>query len=202
MGVGAAERGTDRSPATLLDQQYDAAQRRSPRPGSGRGAAGRGAADRSESGRRLPLLLIATPRRSLGVSVPRVLYHMARADFLERVRRYSFLLTLAGALYLAYGVATEKVRIIVGNGYRGVYNSAWIGMLMTVSCATFLSLVGFYIVKNSLQPIPTRAWAAFSRPRPCAKPFTRWRKPSAICRPRLHGSDPHASRAGHATDAR
>ncbi len=85
------------------------------------------------------------------MSVPRVLYHMARADFLERVRRYSFLLTLAGALYLAYGVATEKVRIIVGNGYRGVYNSAWIGMLMTVSCATFLSLVGFYIVKNSLQ---------------------------------------------------
>jgi hypothetical protein len=81
----------------------------------------------------------------------RVLYHMARADFLERVRRYSFLLTLAGALYLAYGVATEKVKIIVGDGYRGVYNSAWIGMLMTVCCSTFLSLVGFYIVKNSVR---------------------------------------------------
>ena len=27
----------------------------------------------------------------------RVLYHMVRADFLERVRRYSFLLTLAFA---------------------------------------------------------------------------------------------------------
>jgi hypothetical protein len=85
------------------------------------------------------------------MNAPRVLYHMARADFLERVRRYSFLLTLAGALYLAYGVATEKVRIIVGNGYRGVYNSAWIGILMTVCCTTFLSLVGFYIVKNSIQ---------------------------------------------------
>jgi hypothetical protein len=81
----------------------------------------------------------------------RVLYHMARADFLERVRRYSFLLTLAGALYLAYSVATENVKIIVGGGYRGVYNSAWIGMLMTVCCSTFLSLVGFYIVKNSVQ---------------------------------------------------
>jgi hypothetical protein len=85
------------------------------------------------------------------MNLPRVLYHMARADFLERVRRYSFLLTLAGALYLAYGVATEKVRVIVGTGYRGVYNSAWIGMLMTVCCSTFLSLAGFYIVKNSLQ---------------------------------------------------
>jgi hypothetical protein len=85
------------------------------------------------------------------MNAPRVLYHMARADFLDRVRRYSFLLTLAGALYLAYGVATEKVFISVGGGYRGVYNSAWIGILMTVCCTTFLSLVGFYVVKNSLQ---------------------------------------------------
>ncbi len=85
------------------------------------------------------------------MNTTRVLYHMARADFRERVRRYSFLLTLAGALYLAYAVATEKVWIVIGNGYRGVYNSAWVGMLMTVCCTTFLSLVGFYIVKNSLQ---------------------------------------------------
>ena len=80
-----------------------------------------------------------------------VLYQMVRADFLERVRRYSFLVTLAASLYLAYGVAAEKVWIVVGNGYRGVYNSAWIGMLMSLCCATFLSLAGFYIVKNSVQ---------------------------------------------------
>jgi hypothetical protein len=85
------------------------------------------------------------------MNAPRVLYQMVRADFLERVRRYSFLVTLAAALYLAYGVATEKVWIVVGNGYRGVYNSAWIGMLMTICCSTFLSLAGFYIVKNSVQ---------------------------------------------------
>ena len=81
----------------------------------------------------------------------RVLYHMVRADFLERVRRYSFLLTLAGALWVAYAVATEEVWIVVGNGYRGVYNSAWIGALMAICCSTFLSLAGFYIVKNSVQ---------------------------------------------------
>ena len=80
-----------------------------------------------------------------------VLYHMVRADFLERVRRYSFLLTLAGALYLAYGVITEKVWVVLGNGYRGVYNSAWIGALMAICCSTFLSLAGFYVVKNSVQ---------------------------------------------------
>ena len=80
-----------------------------------------------------------------------VLYHMVRADFLERVRRYSFLVTLAAALYLAYAVAAEKVWLVVGNGYRGVYNSAWIGALMSITCSTFLSLAGFYIVKNSVQ---------------------------------------------------
>ncbi len=80
-----------------------------------------------------------------------VLYHMVRADFLERLRRYSFLVTLAAALYLAYAVATEKVWMVVGNGYRGEYNSAWIGALLAVCCSTFLSLAGFYIVKNSVQ---------------------------------------------------
>jgi hypothetical protein len=85
------------------------------------------------------------------MSVGHVLYHMVRADFLERVRRHSFLVTLAAGLYLAYGVATEKVWIVVGDGYRGVYNSAWIGALMSICCSTFLSLVGFYIVKNSVQ---------------------------------------------------
>jgi hypothetical protein len=81
----------------------------------------------------------------------RVLYHMVRADFLERVRRYSFLVILAGALYVAYGVAAEKMWIVVGNDYRGVYNSAWIGALMSITCSVFLSLAGFYIVKNSIQ---------------------------------------------------
>lgn len=85
------------------------------------------------------------------MNAPRVLYHMVRADFLERVRRYSFLVTLAAALYLAYAVAAEKVWMVVGHGYRGVYNSAWIGALMTVCCSTFLSLAGFYIVKDSVQ---------------------------------------------------
>jgi hypothetical protein len=85
------------------------------------------------------------------MNAARVLYQMARADFLERVRRYSFLLTLAGALYLAYGVAAEKIWLVVGNGYRGIYNSAWIGALMSICCSMFLSLAGFYVVKNSVR---------------------------------------------------
>jgi hypothetical protein len=80
----------------------------------------------------------------------RVLYHLVRADFLERVRRYSFLVTLAAATYLGYCCETGKV-VIRLDEYRGVYNSAWLGCLMALVSTTFLTLIGFYIVKNAVQ---------------------------------------------------
>jgi hypothetical protein len=80
---------------------------------------------------------------------PRILYQLARADFWERVRRYSFLLTLLFAIYLGYATATGKVSLRLGD-YRGVYTSAWIGVLVSLVTTCFVSLVGFYIVKNSI----------------------------------------------------
>jgi hypothetical protein len=80
----------------------------------------------------------------------RILYHMVRADFLERVRRYSFLLTLAFAVYLGYAAYSGHV-VLRLDDYRGVLNSAWLGSLMALVAGTFLSLVGFYIVKGSIQ---------------------------------------------------
>ena len=79
-----------------------------------------------------------------------VLYHLARADFLERARRYSFLLTLGFALYLGYAAAVGKINVYLDE-YRGVYTSAWVGTLMVMSTNCFLSLAGFYIVKNSIE---------------------------------------------------
>ncbi len=78
-----------------------------------------------------------------------VLYHIVKADFLERVRRYSFLLTLAFAVYLGYEAGTGGI-VLRLDTYQGALNSAWCGSMMTLVSATFLSLVGFYIVKNSL----------------------------------------------------
>ena len=78
-----------------------------------------------------------------------ILYHMVRADFLERVRRYSFLLTLAFAVYLGYAAYSGHV-VLRLDDYRGILNSAWLGSLMALVGGTFLSLVGFYIVKNSI----------------------------------------------------
>jgi hypothetical protein len=83
------------------------------------------------------------------VNAPRAIFAIARADFLERVRRYSFLLTLLFAVFLGYGAATGKITLHLGD-YRGVYTSAWIGALVAVVTTCFVSLVGFYIVKNAI----------------------------------------------------
>ena len=81
----------------------------------------------------------------------RSLYHLARADFLERVRRYSFLLTLLFAAGLAYGAYSGRITLEMG-GYRGRFNSAWVGGMMTLVTTTFLTMTGFYIsVKNTIQ---------------------------------------------------
>lgn len=81
------------------------------------------------------------------MKTPRVLYHLMRADFLERVRRYSFLVTLVLTAYLGYFVSVGAVSLRFGR-YRGLYNSAWVGSLMTLTTCMALSLFGFYVVKN------------------------------------------------------
>jgi len=83
----------------------------------------------------------------------RVLYHLMRADFLERVRRYSFLITLGIVAYAAYmflppnGAKYVTLRFA---DYRGIYNSAWVGALVAMMSAVFISLAGFYIIKNAI----------------------------------------------------
>jgi hypothetical protein len=80
----------------------------------------------------------------------RILLHLARADFLERVRRYSFLVALAATVWLGYLAYAGYIQMHVGD-HRGVYNSAWTGTLMAMSAGLFVSLAGFYIIKNAIQ---------------------------------------------------
>ncbi|HUE42935.1 MAG TPA: hypothetical protein VMP12_05190 [Candidatus Sulfotelmatobacter sp.] len=79
----------------------------------------------------------------------RAITAIARADFLERVRRYSFLLTLLFAMFLGYAAATGRIMIQLG-GHRGVYTSAWVGALVALVTTCWVSLVGFYIVKGGI----------------------------------------------------
>lgn len=80
----------------------------------------------------------------------RTLYHLIRADVLERTRRYSFLVTVVAAVYLGYLVSEGTLGVHLG-GYRGLRNSAWVGMMMALCGVTFVSLAGFYVVKSAVE---------------------------------------------------
>jgi hypothetical protein len=84
----------------------------------------------------------------------RTLYHVTRADFLERARRYSFLVTLGLTIFAAYvyvpPASADYLTLGLGN-YRGAYNSAWVGGAVAVLCSALLSLPAFYLVKNAIE---------------------------------------------------
>jgi ABC-type transport system involved in multi-copper enzyme maturation permease subunit len=93
------------------------------------------------------------------MNTSRVLYHLALADFYERVRRPSFLLILAAAILMGVLVnngtllvdlaSTESTRQMIR--YRGEFNSAWIGMMTVLVANLFLGLIGFYLVSDCVK---------------------------------------------------
>lgn len=83
----------------------------------------------------------------------RALYHLARADFLQRTRSYGFLITLGMMLYVAYVFVPpnhSSYATMTISGHRGLYNSAYLGSLMALLISPWLSLAGFYLVKNAI----------------------------------------------------
>lgn len=83
------------------------------------------------------------------------LYHLMRADFLERVRSYGFLFVLLFAILLTYlfvpALDAPIYAILNLGGYRPVYNSAWIGVMVTLLMVEFMPLFGFYLVRGSIE---------------------------------------------------
>jgi hypothetical protein len=82
------------------------------------------------------------------------LYHITRADFLERARRYSFLVVLGLTIFAAYVYvppASANYLTLGLGSYRGAYNSAWVGGAVAVLCSALLSLPAFYLVKNAIE---------------------------------------------------
>lgn len=86
------------------------------------------------------------------------IYHLARADYLERVRRSSFLITLgltvlAGYIFVPARDASYKTLYFGSRAaaYRGIYNSAWVATQVALLTTLWLSLIGFYLVKNTLE---------------------------------------------------
>jgi hypothetical protein len=88
----------------------------------------------------------------------RILYHLVRADFYERARRYGFLLTLAAVIFLGVLVNNGALGMDMGSGnrnipirYHGELNSAWIGTMTVMVTNLILGLFGFYLVSDCIQ---------------------------------------------------
>jgi len=83
------------------------------------------------------------------MSTLNMIFHLARADFLERVRRYSFLVMLGAVVFLGYQAAIGNFTVQLGD-YRGEFNSAWVGSMMAIIASFMLGWFGFYLVKGSV----------------------------------------------------
>jgi hypothetical protein len=101
----------------------------------------------------------------------RILYAMARADFLERTRRYSFLLMLALVVWIGYLSASGQFRMRVPPDYTGIVNSAWVGATMTITVSFLLGWVGFYIVKGSVSRDYTTGVGQIMATTPLSRPL-------------------------------
>jgi len=88
------------------------------------------------------------------MSAARSIYHLARSDFLERIRRYSFLLVLGLTVYAGYmcipPLGGTYTAFVIG-GARGFYDSPWVGLVFGNVVSTMLPLLGFYLVKDSVE---------------------------------------------------
>ncbi len=81
------------------------------------------------------------------------IYALIRADFFERTRRYAYVATIAATLLigtLLLPAHNAGYQTFLVDGYRGVYNSAWVGASCALLAAMLLSLFGFYFVKSAV----------------------------------------------------
>ena len=83
----------------------------------------------------------------------RSLYHLTRADFLERIRQSSFLIVLALTVWAGYLFVppdSASYLVLFVGLKRGIYNSSWIGLMFGFIAASHLALLGFFLVKNAI----------------------------------------------------
>ena len=85
------------------------------------------------------------------------------ADLRERTRatRFWVVLALVGAVswWCLPPASAGYLTVSFGDNVRGLYSSAWIGMVMGLLYSTMLSLIGFYLVRGTLvRDFETRVW--------------------------------------------
>lgn len=83
-----------------------------------------------------------------------LIYQMMRADFLERTRRSSFFIMLRLAVLIGYifiPPADSTTLMFALGPWRGVYNSAWIGSVFGILIVISMSILGFFLTKNTIE---------------------------------------------------
>jgi hypothetical protein len=87
-----------------------------------------------------------------------VLYSIVRAGYLNKVRTYRFLIILCLTIVAGYAFVPPPdadyvtlAWVSATTLYRGVYNSAWIGAMVAMLTGAFLTLLGFYVVNDSVK---------------------------------------------------
>lgn len=82
------------------------------------------------------------------------IYYTWRADFFDRVRRRNYLvilLCMAILTMLFFPDTDAKYATVLIGGYRGIYDSAWVGASLAILNASFLPIICFYLVKNAAE---------------------------------------------------
>jgi hypothetical protein len=78
---------------------------------------------------------------------------IAVADFRERVRRPAYIVMLISAVglgWLAVPAADARWVVLDAGGQRGVYTSAYVGLVTALTSALWLTFVGFYLVRDTV----------------------------------------------------
>lgn len=82
------------------------------------------------------------------------IYSILKADYLQRTRSYSFLVALAITIYAAYSFVpppTASYTTLNVVGYKGIYNSAWVGHVSAMMTTIMLSLYGFFLINGGIK---------------------------------------------------
>lgn len=77
-----------------------------------------------------------------------------------------------GLGYLATPDAESRWVVMNLGSYRGLYNSAYIGMASALAGALWITLGGFYVVRNAITRDERSGVGELSRRRRCAPPPT------------------------------
>lgn len=78
---------------------------------------------------------------------------VSMADFRDRTRRPAFLVTVFGSItlgYVAIPPASATYAMVKVGTFRGMYDSAYIGMMLAMIGSLWLPLFGFYVIRSSI----------------------------------------------------